>query len=122
MKDARKKLYRRVNTKSHMPNDHYLKLESSYDRNTKKGISRSIKKKNNGVDCTPLYNFLLSSVGENWDKVHKEAISKLDGHTEEIFYMVKLHPEVKQLVRVLSYMRCGNAFYSTLIVDENGLL
>ena len=59
--------------------------------------------------------FLLSKVGEDWDRVHSEAVSRLD-NPEAIFHLVKNDKNK-------SYVYCGEAsIYSVLIVDENNRL
>ena len=40
-----------------------------------------------GYDYTPLFKFLLSRAGKNWDDVYSEAISRLD-QEEPIWWMV----------------------------------
>lgn len=43
-----------------------------------------------GMDYTPLFQFLLSKVGQPWNEVHSEAVSRLD-KPAPIFYLVALH-------------------------------
>ncbi|WP_426668117.1 hypothetical protein ACPPVU_18625 [Mucilaginibacter sp. McL0603] len=70
-----------------------------------------------GYDYTPLFKFLLSKVGKDWDEVFSEANSRLDKQ-EPIFWMVAIHAHEKKDI-----IRCGeSSYYSGLFVDENGLL
>ena len=67
-----------------------------------------------GLDYTPLFKFLLSKVGSNWNEVHAEAVSRLD-RPEPISWLVALHPADEQDV-----VRTGEAsYFSGLRVDEN---
>jgi len=45
-----------------------------------------------GLDYTPLYRFLLSKVGADWDDVHSEAVSRLD-EEYPIFFVVALRED-----------------------------
>lgn len=69
------------------------------------------------LDHTPLFRFLLSKVGTEWNAVFSEAVSRLD-RTEPIFWLVaRSEPERKDYVRVGE-----STYFSGLYVDENGLL
>lgn len=70
-----------------------------------------------GMDYTPLFRFLLPKVGEDWDAVHSEAVSRLDKQ-EPIFWMVAIHESEKR-ERVLMG---ESTYWSGLYVDENNLL
>lgn len=70
-----------------------------------------------GLDYTPLFRFLLSKVGQNWDEIFSEARSRLD-KTDPIFWMVAMNEQEKK-----DYVRVGeSSYYSGLFVDENGIL
>ncbi len=70
-----------------------------------------------GLDYTPLYRFLLSSVGRPFREVHAEAIRRLD-REEPIFHLVALREEDRQDV-----VRCGEStLYNGLYVDDDGAL
>ena len=74
-------------------------------------------KKQRGLDYTPLYRFLISKVGAQWDEVFSEAKSRLD-KTDPIFTLVALHEhEKKAIVRTDE-----STYFSGLFVDEDGLL
>ena len=78
--------------------------------NMKKNVER-------GLDYTPLYKFLLSKVGQDWDMIHSEAISRLDKE-DPIYHLVARNEHEKQ-----DYVRCGESSkYSGLFVDEDNKL
>ena len=51
----------------------------------------------NGLDYTPLFRFLLSKVGQDWDAVHSEAVARLD-RQEPIYWMVALKEADKRSI------------------------
>lgn len=116
MNKDKKPLYRKV--ADAMNNHHNKGSEARYDRNTKKGVSKSMKKNvDRGLDYTPLYKFLLSKVGQDWNKIHSEAISRLDKE-EPIYHLVAMNDVEKKDVVI-----CGESSqYSGLFVDENNFL
>jgi len=66
---------------------------------------------------TPLFRFLLSRVGADWDEVHSEAVSRLD-KPDPIFWLVALRKDDgKDVVRVGE-----STYYSGLYVDEGNRL
>ncbi|ORE90280.1 hypothetical protein ATO4_21902 [Aurantimonas sp. 22II-16-19i] len=70
-----------------------------------------------GLDYTPLFRFLLSKVGQDWDAVHSEAVSRLDT-AEPIFWLVALTEGDRE-----AFVRVGEStYYSGLYVDENHVL
>ena len=74
-------------------------------------------KKERGVDYTPLFRFLLSKVGAEWNEVFKEAKSRLDKE-EPIYWLVKLNKGEKE-----DYVRIGEStYFSGLYVDDMGIL
>lgn len=97
-------LYRRVNTRTH--GVHHGGGEARWARNTKAERRASMHAgQRNGLDYTPLYRFLLSKVGQDWDAVHSEAVARLDG-AEPIFHMVALREDDEQ-----DYIRSGESSY-----------
>jgi hypothetical protein len=110
----KKPLYRKENTRTHHIS-YRSGSDARHDRNTKNGLSRSMKKEQHGYDYTPLYKFLLSKIGKNFDEVFSEAVARLPkGETKAIYYMFD---------NTKDYFRSGeSSYYSTLIVDENGLI
>ena len=76
-----------------------------------------VKGKQRGLDYTPLFRFLLSKVGEPWDTVHSEAVSRLDKQ-EPMFWLVSLNKEdAEDIVRIGE-----SSYFSGLYVDESGIL
>lgn len=111
-----KPLYRKVNTKARGCH-HNVGNDANRDRNTKKGMNKSMKKNDHrGLDYTPLYKFLLSKVGEDWDLVHSQAIKRLDSE-EPIYHLVAINESSKK-----DYVQCENSFYSGLYVDSDNKL
>lgn len=116
-----KPLYRKVNTRARNCH-HKTGSEARYDRNTKSGLNKNMKQGvQRGLDYTPLYMFLLSKVGQDWDKVHREAVSRLD-REEPIYYLVVRDKDYKSVMGRPT-VRCGeSSLYSALYVDENNIL
>lgn len=116
-------LYRKVNTKARNVN-HLKGSDAKRDRNTKGGLKKSLKQGvQRGLDYTPLYRFLLSKVGQDWDTVYSEAISRLD-QEDPIFYIVDRGlVQDRNQFNPRGYCRIGESSrWSTLIIDENNLL
>lgn len=73
--------------------------------------------KRRGLDYTPLFKFLLSKVGADWDSIYSEAVARLD-RPEPIFWLVALHEEDRREV-----VRLGDrSYYSGLYVDAARVL
>lgn len=117
----KKKLYRKVNTKARGVH-HDFGGDFKHIRNQKDESREMVKgsmngSKNRGLDYTPLYKFLLSKVGADWDSVYSEAVSRLD-RPDPIFLLVADDQEEGQ-----DYVRVGeSSYFSGLFIDENGLL
>ncbi len=111
----KKPLYRKVNTKArhvhHLHGDDYKNYRG---RETAIGMRKGVKR---GLDYTPLFRFLLSKVGQNWDAVHSEAVSRLDKQ-EPIYYMVSLNKEGAKDYFVTSEA----TYFSGLYIDDDGIL
>ena len=70
-----------------------------------------------GLDYTPLFRFLLSKCGQNWDGVYAEAVARLD-RTEPIFWLVALRESERQ-----RYVLLGEStYFSGMYIDEAGVL
>ena len=115
-------LFRKVNTTAHGVR-HRFGGEFSNERNSasnRKPDGGRLSMHSNvrrGLDYTPLFKFLLSKVGSNWNEVHAEAVSRLD-RPDPIFWLVALHHADEQDV-----VRIGEAsYFSGMRVDENGYL
>jgi hypothetical protein len=118
MSNTRKKpLFRRVNSRARGV-CHGSGQRASYARNTKAGPSAAMKSgQRHGLDYTPLFRFLLSRVGQDWDTVYSEAKSRLD-RDEAVFWIVaRTQAEEKDVIRVGE-----SSYYSGLYIDADGLL
>ena len=116
MNRRKENLYRKVNTRA-LRVYHHLGSDAKYDRNTKKGVSKSMKSGiHRGLDYTPLFKFLLSRIGRPWKETYSESIFRLD-KKEPIFYMVDIQNNSKD-----DYFNWENSKFSILIVDKDGLL
>ncbi|TYP89286.1 hypothetical protein BC792_1285 [Sphingobacterium allocomposti] len=117
--NAKNLLYRKVNTRARGVH-HNFGGDFRHSKHKKKETPEQIRgsmsgKKDRGLDYTPLFRFLLSKVGSNWDEVFSEAKSRLD-KTEPIFWIVALNPDDKK-----DYVRVGeSSYFSGLYVDDNG--
>ena len=110
-------LYRRVNTLARGMHHGGGEYRWSRHRQDQIGQGKMHGEKRRGLDYTPLFKFLLSRVGKDWDEVYGEAVSRLD-RTEPIFWMVAASEhEKKPCVRVGE-----SSYYSGLFVDENNRL
>lgn len=120
-KSGKKPLYRKVNTLARGVRIHDSGGDYRHERNSKnqsesnrKSMGAKVKR---GLDYTPLYKFLLTKVGEKWDEVYSEAVSRID-QEYPIFNMVA----ILESERCESFSDGGFAHYSGMYVDENGLL
>lgn len=120
-KNQKEPLFRKVNTKARNVH-HNFGSDFKYIRHKKKETLEQVKgtmhgKKERGLDYTPLFRFLLSKVGSNWDEVFSEAKSRLD-KTDPIFYLVALRKNDKEDV-----VRVGEStYFSGMYVDDEGVL
>ena len=122
MRGTKDPLYRKVNTRARGVR-HRKGGRARWERNSKamqqseatRGSMHSGEQ--NGLDYTPLFRFLISKVGENWDSVHSEAVSRLD-RQEPIYWLVARNEDEKRRYVIIG----GNAYYSGLFVDESGCL
>ena len=114
-------LYRKVNTRARNVH-HNFGGDFKYSRNKKQETLEQTKgtmygKKERGLDYTPLYRFLLSKVGTEWNVIFSEAKSRLD-KTEPIFWLVSLTENDKQDI-----VRIGeSSYFSGMYIDEVGIL
>lgn len=121
MNRQKPKLYRKVNTKAKGVH-HDFGGDFRESRNSRRETLQQIKgtmfgKKERGLDYTPLFKFLLSKVGSNWNDVYSEAKSRLDKE-EPIFWMVALNDSQKN-----DYFGAGEStYFSGLFVDDNNVL
>ena len=121
MNKEKSKLFRKVNTKTYNVH-HNFGGNFKSTRNSKKETIEQTKgkmfgRKERGLDYTPLYRFLLSKVGSDWDNVFSEAKSRLNS-SDAIFGMVALREDDKE-----DFVRTGESYYfSGLYVDKSGIL
>jgi hypothetical protein len=115
-------LYRKVNTTAH--GVHHRVGGDFRDERRKKITDQAEAqhqgmhgRKYRGLDYTPLFRFLLSKVGQEWNSIHSEAIARLD-RPGPIFWLVALRQADEQ-----EYVRTGeSSYFSGLRVDPNGKL
>jgi hypothetical protein len=121
MNREKKPLYRKVNTKARGVRHGFggdFKNSRHKKRDSTEQIKGSMRRKaKRGLDYTPLFKYLLSKVGSNWDEVFSEAAARLD-KTEPIFWLVALKAEDKE-----DYIGVGEStYFSGLFVDDEGIL
>lgn len=127
MKTNKEPLYRKINKRVRKLGSHEdFGSEHRHGRHTKsakvaieEGVTRGSMhgKEQRGLDYTPLYRFLLSKVGQDWDDVHSEAVSRLD-KPDPIFYMVAIRDEDRK-----EFFRSGeSSYYAGLYVDDQNKL
>lgn len=123
MRTAEKRpLYRKVNTTAHgvhhQKGGDYRDERNSRSKKTEETSREPMRgRQRRGLDYTPLFRFLLSKVGQNWNAVYSEAAARLD-RPEPIFWLVALREHERK-----RYILNGeSSFYSGMYVDEKGLL
>lgn len=90
-------------------NQRHSKAFLNDDRNHKSMTSGKY-----GYDYTPLFKFLLSKVGSDWDQIYSEAKARLNDQAP-IFWLVALHEsERRDIVRVGE-----STYYSGLFVNDH---
>lgn len=111
-------LYRRVNTTAHgVRHNRGGDFRDSRTRDDRAGRGAMAKGKQRGLDYTPLFRFLLSKVGQDWDAVHSEAVARLD-RPDPIFWLVaRTEDDRKPFVRIGE-----SSYYSGLYVDDDNRL
>lgn len=120
MQRAKQALYRKVNTTARGVHHNFggdfrearSKVKSGQDDGDA-GMHHGIRR---GLDYTPLFRFLLSRVGQKWDEVYGEAVTRLD-RKEPIFWLVALQESAEQ-----DYVRTGEATYFSGLKVESGVL
>lgn len=120
MNREKEPLYRKVNSKAR--GCHHRKgTDAKYDRHTKEGMSTKMKRgEHRGLDYTPLYKFLLSKVGKNWDDVYSEAVSRLVGGDPAMIYVLIVRPNDNYQA---SFVRTGEStYYNALYVGDDNIL
>ena len=116
--DRKKPLYRSVNTRTHGVR-HGSGGDYRWSRRREDRVHEGAMsgKQRHGLDYTPLFRFLLSRIGEDWDGVFAEAAARLD-RQEPIFWIVARSQEERR-----PFLRMGeNAYYSGLFIDADNRL
>lgn len=98
--------------------------EYRWERNKKRASDEDLPlrasmhgKQHRGRDYSPLFNFLLSKIGQRWDVLFSEAVKRLD-RSDPIFWMVAQHEHQQRDI-----VCCGDfSFYPGLFIDARGLL
>lgn len=136
-RDKKEPLYRKVNTKARGVH-HHIGGEARYSRHTKEGIGKNLKSGvrsgvRRGLDYTPLYRFLLSKVGQDWDKIRSEALPRLDRESP-LYHIIQTEEDIPRNERyqfshaplkdgMRRFTNCGeNSVYSTLYIDKDNIL
>lgn len=123
MNGLKKPLYRKHNKLAKGFHHHSLGGDFRHLRNTKgfknfEGTHQSIGRTREGYDYTPLFKFLLSRVGGNWDAIFSEAVNRLDKQ-EPIFWLVDIQFRQGEY----GVVRIGEStYYSKLTVQNNKLI
>lgn len=118
---ARKEpLYRKVNTQTHgVRHAEFGDFRTERKEQALSEASRGTMhaKRKGGLDYTPLFKFLLSKVGSEWDSVYSEAVARLD-RPDPIFWLVARHEgEKRDMVRIGE-----SSYFSGLYIDDDGIL
>ncbi|WP_299707814.1 hypothetical protein [uncultured Pontibacter sp.] len=114
-------LFRKVNTRARGVR-HNFGGDFKNSRNKKRETIEQTKgsmhgKKERGLDYTPLYKFLLSKVGNDWEEVLSEAKSRLD-KPEPIYRIVALNEDERK-----DFVRVGEStYFSGMYIDNDGKL
>jgi hypothetical protein len=122
MSPSKSPLYRKVNTTAHgvhhrrggdFRDDRITDAPDELER-TRQSMHGHQKR---GLDYTPLFKFLLSRVGQEWDRIYSEAIKRLD-RPAPIFWLVALQEHERR-----PYVLVGeSSYYSGMYVDTEGFL
>lgn len=119
----KKPLYRKINTRTWGVRRNDLVARYRDQRNTKTASRSEAMRssmhpgKQYGRDYTPLFRFLLSRVGGQWDSIFSEAVARLD-QSAPVFWMVAIDEEDRQEI-----VRLGeSSYFSGLYVDEQNRL
>ena len=131
----KKPLYRKVNRCTHSIERHFTGGDARWVRNAKErnrvAAERGTlgRKHFHGLDYTPLFRFLLKSVGECWTAVRAEAAARLPKDSPHwsaenpIFWMVHDPEGERDHLRAKAhpfFHASEFALFSTLLVDGKG--
>lgn len=124
MRGAQKEpLYRKVNTRTHHVDHGMNGGEARWERNTKATKANGSMRGSmhpghrHGLDYTPLYRFLLSRLGRDWDAVVSEALPRI-ANRDALYHLVARHSDEE-----CAFVRLGeNSYWSGLRVNAANLL
>lgn len=95
---SKKPLYRKVNTRARgVHRLHEGSYKNTRNRDSAIGMKQGAQR---GLDYTPLFNFLLSKIGGDWNEVHSEAVSRLDKEAPVFWLVAKNYESANEAVRV----------------------
>ncbi|MBK8833250.1 MAG: hypothetical protein IPN60_20870 [Saprospiraceae bacterium] len=119
--ETKKPLYRKVNTKARGVR-HGFGGDFSHVRHAKRDTREQVRgsmhgRKKRGLDYSPLFKFLLTKVGSNWDEVFSEANARID-RPDPIFWLVALTEDQKRELVCMG----ESSFFTGLYVDESNIL
>jgi hypothetical protein len=115
-------LYRRVNTRARNVThshggDYRTERKSRGGGDDEPRTSSMHGHRHRGLDYTPLYRFLLSRVGQDWDLIHQAAMPRLDQEAP-LYHLV-----ARSLGERHAYVCIGeSSYYSGLYIDDNNRL
>jgi len=112
-----KPLFRKVNTRARGVH-HNVGGEYRYGRNSAQPDNTKMSQgKRRGLDYTPLYKYLIKSVGRDWNEIYSEVLTRV-AERDAIFHIV-----AKSETEAEPYVRVGeSSYYSGLYIDSNGVL
>lgn len=121
--EQKKPLYRKANRTARGARHSGKGGEYKWSRNAKADNQDALRQGSmrsnlrHGLDYSPLFKFLLSRVGQDWDETYREAVARLD-QPDPIFWMVaRSESEERPRVRVGE-----NAYFSGLYIDADNRL
>ncbi len=115
----KKPLYRKVNTRTwgvwrnEQTGEYRHQRHTQYEIRNESSRGSMHSTRRHGFDYTPLFRFLLSRVGGDWDEIFSEGVSRLD-RPEPVFWMVALHEDEREEVVCLG----ESSYFSGLYVDD----
>ena len=139
-KEGKPPLYRKVNKRTHNGYWHYIqvgKLKYRFERGKKQDVlpeRMPIKQHNSfhrtGYDYTPLIKFLHAHVGQPWEEVYKECVSRLDSPRPITWMVVNVNERGlvvdnypgREMPDYVGRSLGEESFWSALWVDADGLL
>ncbi|MGL5689956.1 MAG: hypothetical protein ACRDD8_03955 [Bacteroidales bacterium] len=114
--EKHKPLWRKVNKDRRISD-----CDSKYDKNRKRGVNRSMASKRNGRCFKPLYHFLLSSVGRNFNDVYSVIKLRLEAcDIDRVYDIISLKSDITEIEPTVKVGR--NSIYSTLYIDADNIL